>query len=777
MKMRNVFSLLIVLFCVLALNITMSFAQESPGYLPEGAIARLGNGVIHEIVYSPDGSQIAVASSIGVWIYNVDTGTEVALLGGGSVTCIAYSPDGKTIAGCGNFAVRRSWGEIIMLDTVRLWDVEEGTIQQTLPYTTAGFSDLVYSPDGTTIAVSAPFDPVRLWDVKKGVFTTTLPEETERPRSIMYSPSGSTIATLDLNQKTIHLWSAEKGTHIKTLAEKAFNMAYSPDGKTIVTGSSFDVHIWDVHTGALKKKWSDYGLGSGAGEVHYSPNGAIVAFSRDAWVSLWDLSKDPQGGPTSKVLDPGSPIINFAYSPDGTTIATATVDLTVRLWDATPEPLGFLIDIPKATLARHTGPVSSVAYSPDGTTIVTGSNHPGPSPFLYFWEAGTSTLKQTVDHTWPVADIAYSPNGDTIATAGGFDGVRLWNAKTGTFIESLNEHGDSPEHRVENIAYSPDGSTLAASINNIVSLWNVSERFVRKTLTGHTLPINSIAYSPDSSTVATGGMDIIVRLWSNANGLLLHELLHELEGHRGSVSSIAYSPDGGTIATAGADYTTEVRLWDTDTRTLKTTLDANGFVNSVAYSPDGNTLATGGADVKLWNAHTGTLEKTFNDPSYIVWRIAYSPDGSVLASASYDGTVLLWDLTPYTTIVPNISDARVKADVNNDGVVNIQDLVSVAANFGLRGQHPADVNGDGTVDIRDIVPNISDARVKADVNNDGVVGNIQDLVSVAANFGLRGQHPADVNGDGTVDIRDVLSDRRCNIRRDGSQCCRLRPSL
>ena len=704
MKMRTVFSLLIVLFLALTLNITVSFAQELPQwYLPEGAIARLGNGTINEIVYSPDGSQIAVASSIGIWVYDVDTGMAVALLEGSNVTCIAYSPDGTTIAGCGEFPVRQPWGEIIMLDTVRLWDAEEGTIQQTLPHNTDGFLDLAYSPDGNTIAVSASFDPVRLWDVDRGVFKTTFPEETEGVRSIVYSPSGSTIATL-VSNGAVSLWNAEKGTRIKTLAENAGSIAYSPDGSTIVTGGWHDVYIWDAHTGALEKKWSDYGLGGQAGEVYYSPNGDIIAFGRGNSITLWDPSKDIKE-PNAKGLDTGSRIINFAYSPDGSTIATACVDLTVRLWDATPEPLGTTHHIPKATLTRHTGPVSSVAYSPDGTTIATGTRFAEYwDPSLRLWDAGTGTLKKTVDHTRPVSDLAYSPDGNTIATAGGFDGVRLWDAETGTLIKSLNEHGDSPEHQVENIAYSPNGNTLAASINNVVSLWNVSESGIRKTLTGHTLRINSVAYSPDSLTVATGGGDAIVHLWSNANGLLLHEL----EGHRSTVSSIAYSPDGHTIATGGEDYKAEVHLWNAETApapgTLIKTLDTRGFVNSVAYSPDGNTLAIGGPGVQLWNAHTGTLEKTFRGHAGFVWSVAYSPDGRALASASQDGTVLLWGLTPSAIVViPNISDVRVKTDVNSDGVINIQDLVLVAANFGVRGQHPADVNGDGQVNIQDLV--------------------------------------------------------------------------
>ena len=75
--------------------------------------------------------------------------------------------------------------------------------------------------------------------------------------------------------------------------------------------------------------------------------------------------------------------------------------------------------------------------------------------------------------------------------------------------------------------------------------------------------------------------------------------------------------------------------------------------------------------------------------------LALSADGGTLASGSNDGTILLWEFTP---IAP-----KIKADVNGDGIVNIQDLVLVASHFAETGLSPGDVNGDGVVNVQDLV--------------------------------------------------------------------------
>ena len=105
------------LLILLVLLLPNALAQEYTRWaLPEGTIVRLGKGSVNEIRYSPDGARLAVASSIGIWLYDTTTHQEVALLTGhrGSVNSVAFSPDGSVLASAG-------WDE-----TVRLWDAVTG---------------------------------------------------------------------------------------------------------------------------------------------------------------------------------------------------------------------------------------------------------------------------------------------------------------------------------------------------------------------------------------------------------------------------------------------------------------------------------------------------------------------------------------------------------------------------------------------------------------------------------------------------------------------------
>ena len=122
---------------------------------PEGAKARLGKDhITSNITYSPDGTRLAMASSIEIWIYDAHTGEELTLLTGhvGWVLSVSFSPNGAILAsGSGDH-------------TVRLWDANTGEHLRTLTGHTGWVSSVSFSPDGSTLASGSRDGTVLLWE-------------------------------------------------------------------------------------------------------------------------------------------------------------------------------------------------------------------------------------------------------------------------------------------------------------------------------------------------------------------------------------------------------------------------------------------------------------------------------------------------------------------------------------------------------------------------------------------------------------------------------------
>ncbi|MBN3944395.1 AAA-like domain-containing protein [Nostoc sp. NMS9] len=319
---------------------------------------------------------------------------------------------------------------------------------------------------------------------------------------------------------------------------------------------------------------------------------------------------------------------SVVFSPDGKTLASASYDKTIKLWN---RDTGKEI----TTLRGHSDSVNSVVFSPDGKTLASASY----DKTIKLWNRDTGKEITTLrGHSDKVNSVVFSPDGKTLASASSDKTIKLWNRDTGKEITTLRGHSD----KVYSVMFSPDGKTLAsASDDKTIKLWNLDTHKEITTLRGHSNWVNSVVFSPDGKTLASASYDKTIKLWN----LDTHKEITTLRGHSNWVNSVVFSPDGKTLASASYDKT--IKLWNLDTHKEITTLRGHSnWVNSVVFSPDGKTLASASYDktIKLWNRDTGKEITTLRGHSDWVITAVFSPDGKTLASASSDKTIKLWNL-------------------------------------------------------------------------------------------------------------------------------------
>ena len=374
---------------------------------------------------------------------------------------------------------------------------------------------------------------------------------------------------------------------------------FSPDGRAVLSGGESSLKLWDAATGQLVRTFTDNSSNSPVYSAVFSPDGrSVLSAGTDKIIRLWDLAT---GRPIRTFEGHGDIVISVAFSPDGRNVLSGSQDKTVKLWDSNT---GRLL----RTFEGHTGSVVRVAFSPDGRTLFSGSQ----------------------DKT-----------------------TKLWGADTGRLIKTVEGHSVA--------ALSPDGRNALSVDNKTLKLWQIATGDLLRMFEGHSLGVNSVAFSPDGHTAVSGGTDWedlpisaprrTVKLWDLASGKLLRtfadavadKLARESWGAgRGIVPSVAVAPDGRSVL---ATFSTTLKLWDVATGQLRTIEGHGGVVNALAYFPDGRSILSGtyGRPLRLWDATSGRLVRSFDDRLNAVTSLTFSSDG-LRVLVCFDATYGLWDV-------------------------------------------------------------------------------------------------------------------------------------
>ncbi len=653
--------------------------------LPEGAIGRLGQGVLLGVEYSSDGAYLAVATKIGFWIYDTATMIPRALWGTerGMFNVATFSHDMRWIATGDQDGI------------VKIWDTQNGQCITKIDWgSTRNFNSLLhlhFSSDGQYLATSGfAHSAVYKWgtNIDTPIMSCTIEDAEkkdyrrgyygDRCFPISFSPVSNQLAYVTAID-TITLSDIDTGKQIAHLTEHAapvHSAIFSPCGQYLATATlDNEVRVSDIHNESLVTPPTTY-----EGDrirLAYAPEGTLrIANIYENKVEIWDASQQEK---LDTFDSRGTTTTAARFSTDGTQFAIANTRGNLQLWKTgSPSTI--------ALFPEYKPSAYSVVFSQDSKTLV--SSHWGTTGKI-FWDVANRKTQRIFPSLTERSSLRRTatlcPFNELLAAETGDANIKIWNIDSETLVAELTEH----ERHVISFSFSPIGKYLvSAGTEGELFVWDVENWEKQHSLTPDEnervvearwrMGDKRVAFHPDGKQVAAISYNDKARIWDVESGkhlatLPLPESLDVPPLYKGEskgtkeaedpkrqrhlepvLDVIAFSPCGTVIA-CGREG--EVILWDANTSQIRMVIrlpETSKRPFALAFSPDSDYLAVGswwcGTDrvpIQLWKVATGENIHTFWGHASDVQDVAFSPDGTLLASGSFDGTVLLWDMKPF----------------------------------------------------------------------------------------------------------------------------------
>jgi WD40 repeat protein/DNA-binding SARP family transcriptional activator len=486
---------------------------------------------------------------------------------------------------------------------------------------------------------------IQRWAVAQGGAPRVTPMRENGMIAATITPDDTLVAA---TESAISTWNTRTLARIRTVAyprprSSLVDGAISPDGRTFAYGlADGTMHFVDVASGRVGT-----GLGAHAAPVQhvvFSPDSRLaVSTGDDGAAIVWNPATRT---PVEHLIGHDGRVLSAAFSIDGASLYTASLDGTVLQWDlGGGRSFGEdrTVGVPSAALAPTSAPAPVLALAPDGRTFAVRAS---PSSIAFLT---TSTLRaaRAPALALPARIEAAAWAGSRLAVGSQHGTISIWDvARAHGLVRTL--HGLTGVIRA--LATSAGGRVIAAVDGKRVgagreqgslAVWRDGRLlYPPKRLDSFG---NDVTFSRDGSTLAVATDDGRVLVLDARSGSV-ERTLHPATGS----SALAFAPDG---TLASGSWAGIVTLWNSQTGALigHPTLVAAAPVAAIAFDSTGDIFATAGGPgggVKLWS--TSTLQQFGGDlpTADTHWaRIAFTPDGRSLLAVFDDGTAHRWPIT------------------------------------------------------------------------------------------------------------------------------------